>query len=102
MISHNEIENSPIENNFLTYNDKINKFFIKYFTFINDFINYAVNNLPMDSPETFKTNIHKGIQAITHIFKILLIYSNNINHTIDTTQVFLLLCRIYITNIKFQ
>ena len=40
----------------------------------------------MDSPETFKTNIHKGIQAITHIFKILLIYSNNINHTIDTTQ----------------
>ena len=86
MISHNEIENSPIENNFLTYNDKINKFFIKYVTLINDFINYAVNNLPMDSPETFKTNIHKGIQAITHIFKILLIYSNNINHTIDTTQ----------------
>ena len=57
MISHNEIENSPIENNFLTYNDKINKFFIKYVTLINDFINYAVNNLPMDSPETFKTNI---------------------------------------------
>ena len=27
----------------------------------------------MDSPETFKTNIHKGIQALTHIFKILLI-----------------------------
>ena len=87
MNSHNEIENSPIENIFISCGDnKINKLFIKYVTLINDFLNYAFNNLNNDSIPNFKNNIQKGIQAITHIFKIILIKSNDINQTIDITQ----------------
>lgn len=86
MNSYNEIENSPIENIFISCGDKINKLFIKYVTLINDFLNYSFNNLNNDSIPIFKNNIQKGIQAITHIFKIVLIKSNDINQTIDITQ----------------
>lgn len=77
---------SPVKNNFKTHSDKINKYFIKYVTLINDFLNYACNNLNTDNTEILKHNIQKGIQALTHIFKIILIKSNDINCTIDVTQ----------------
>ena len=86
MNCYNEIENSPIENIFISCGDKINKLFIKYVTLINDFLNYSFNNLNSDSIPIFKNNIQKGIQAITHIFKIVLIKSDDINQTIDVTQ----------------
>ena len=70
MNSHNEIENSPIENIFISCGDKINKLFIKYVTLINDFLNYAFNNLNNESISNFKNNIQKGVQAITHILKL--------------------------------
>ena len=82
----NEIVNSPVENKFKIHGDKINKYFIKYVTLINDFLNYACNNLNTDNTEVLKHNIQKGIQALTHIFKIILIRSDDINHTIDITQ----------------
>ena len=82
----NEIISSPVENKFKQHSDLINKYFIKYVTLINDFLNYACNNLNTDNSEILKHNIQKGIQALTHIFKIILIRSDDINHTIDITQ----------------
>ena len=82
----NEIGTFSDENKFNLHSDKINKYFIKYVTLINDFLNYACNNLNTDNTEIFKHNIQKGIQALTHIFKIILIRSDDLNDTIDITQ----------------
>ena len=78
--------NAYNENKFKLYGNKINKYFIKYVTLINDFLNYASTNLNNQNTETLKINIQKGIQALTHIFKLVLIKSDDINHTIDITQ----------------
>lgn len=86
MSQHYELDNSLIEDIFVTHGDKINKYFIKYVTLINDFLNYAFNNLTIDSIETFKTNVLRGVQSLTHIFKIILIKTNDINATIDISQ----------------
>ena len=81
-----QLDNKNDENIYITHGDKINKYFIKYVTLINDFLNYAYNNLTIENIDVFKTNVHKGIQALTHIFKLILIKTNDINNAIDVTQ----------------
>ena len=81
-----QLDNKNNENIYITHGDKINKYFIKYVTLINDFLNYAYNNLTIENIDVFKTNVQKGIQALTHIFKLILIKTNDINNAIDVTQ----------------
>ena len=68
MNCYNEIENSPIENIFISCGDKINKLFIKYVTLINDFLNYSFNNLNNDSIPIFIKIIFKKAFKQLHTY----------------------------------
>lgn len=59
----------------------IQNFYIKYTTLINEYLNYAYDNL--DKNSSYKDIISKGIQLITHIFKFNMLKTQNINLTID-------------------
>lgn len=59
----------------------VQNFYIKYTTLINEYLNYAYDNL--DKNSSYKDIISKGIQLITHIFKFNMLKTQNINLTID-------------------
>tara|TARA_Y100000816_G_scaffold246092_1_gene194307 strand:- start:9791 stop:10567 length:777 start_codon:yes stop_codon:yes gene_type:complete len=64
----------------------IYKFFIKYVTLINDFLNYSINNQTNLEVNFFKNYIYNGFKSITNIFKITLLQSCNIDYTYEITQ----------------
>lgn len=64
-------ENKPI----------IQNFYIKYTTLINEFLNYAYENLPKDN--SYKYIVSKGIELLTHTFKFNMINTQDITVTID-------------------
>ena len=78
------IEN--IDNIFLTDKDLLHKCFIKYVTLMNDFLNYSYNNLDYKNINTYKNNIFKGYQTLTHVFKYVILKTYNINFAYEITQ----------------
>jgi len=71
---------------FFENKEYIYKFFIKYVTLINDFLNYSINNQTNLEVNFFKNYIYNGFKAITNIFKITLLQSCNIDYTYEITQ----------------
>ena len=59
----------------------IQNYYIKYTTLINEYLNYAYENLPKDNSYTYI--VIKGIELLTHIFKFNLLKTQNITVTID-------------------
>lgn len=59
----------------------IQNFYIKYTTLINEYLNYAYDNLPKNT--SYKDIVSKGVQLITHIFKYNMLKTQNANITID-------------------
>tara|TARA_Y100000768_G_scaffold387239_1_gene377880 strand:+ start:2800 stop:3480 length:681 start_codon:yes stop_codon:yes gene_type:complete len=59
----------------------IQNIYIKYTTLINEYLNYAYDNLPKNN--TYKDIVSKGIQLITHIFKYTMLKTQDVNLTID-------------------
>ena len=74
------------DENFFVNKENIYKFFIKYVTLINDFLNYSINNQTNLEVNFFKNYIYNGYKSITNIFKITLLQSCNIDYTYEITQ----------------
>ena len=86
MLSYNDFDNFKYDKTLYEHNENISALFIKYVTVINDFINYAINNLPENLNTTLKSAIKQGVNALTHIFNLTLLKNNDIDYTIDITQ----------------
>ena len=53
---------------------------------MNDFLNYSYNNLDYRNINTYKNNIFKGYQTLTHVFKYVILKTYNINFAYEITQ----------------
>ena len=64
-------------------NDESKHIFIKYISIINDFLLYCNDNVSNDNKNILKYTIRRGIESITHIFKIVYISTNDLDFTFD-------------------
>lgn len=66
------------ENYYQEYDDKKNIYFYNYINIVCNYLQYIIKN---NSSMYNRYIIHKGLELIGHVFKILLLYTKNINLT---------------------
>lgn len=76
LISKNYIENIDNYNNM--FEDSITVIVIKYMTIINEYLKHTLDNVFIQNPVYFTYVIKRGISTLNHIFKILLLYTKNL------------------------
>jgi len=83
-MSKNSIDNLDAYN--LTYNYSIDDIFSKYILLINEYINHFIENIYTEDKKYFEYILQKGINTINHVFKILLLYTKNIDTVYHNCQ----------------
>ena len=73
----NNIQNTECYNT--SYQDNYTAIFSKYMLIISEYLKHAENNIFLQNITYRKYVIKKGISTITHIFKLLLIYTKNMD-----------------------
>lgn len=83
-------ENSQSLENIENYKKNINNGYVeiitKYMVIINEYFTLCSDSIHMSNEEYYKYVIMKGIETITHVFKILLLYTKNLNITYYYSQ----------------
>lgn len=64
-------------------NDESKNIFIKYISIINDFLLHCNENVSNENKTILKYTIRRGIESITHIFKIVYISTKDLDFTFD-------------------
>tara|TARA_B110001450_G_scaffold256463_1_gene287085 strand:- start:13605 stop:14405 length:801 start_codon:yes stop_codon:yes gene_type:complete len=67
-----------INNYNLKYTNSISEIYTKYVTIISEYLIQVKENLYMKDEIYFKYIINKGIETISHVFKLLLLYTKNL------------------------
>ena len=76
-ISRNHIQN--IDNYNITFQDTYSTIFAKYMLIINEYLKHYFDNIYIQNPTYYKYVLNRGIGTIDNIFKILLIYTKNLD-----------------------
>jgi len=76
-ISNNSIIN--IENYNKNFQDTFITIFTKYMTVINEYLKLSLDNISIQNNQYYTYIIQKGINTLNHVFKILLIYTKNLD-----------------------
>jgi hypothetical protein len=74
------------ENYYKSLENTEHECFIQYYTIISEFTNEFNNKIMFQNKEKQKHLFIKGIETITHIFLITILYSNNLELTVDAAQ----------------
>ena len=77
IISKNCIQN--INNYNISFQDTCTTIFAKYTDIINEYLKHCLDNIYIQNPTYYTYVIKKGIATINHVFKILLLYTKNLD-----------------------
>jgi len=83
-ISKNSILN--IDNYNKTFQDSSTTIFLKYMNIINDYLKHCLDNIFIKNPNYYIYIIKKGITTVTNVFKILLMYTKNLELVYNNCQ----------------
>uniref|UniRef100_A0A6C0AX57 Uncharacterized protein n=1 Tax=viral metagenome TaxID=1070528 RepID=A0A6C0AX57_9ZZZZ len=83
-ISKNNIQNTDNYNK--KFQDLPNIIFIKYITLINDYLKHCLDNIFIQNQTYYIYIIKKGITTINNVFKLLLMYTKNLEITYTNCQ----------------
>jgi len=76
-ISKNYI--NSIENYNISFQDNFSTIFTKYLSIINEFLKHSLDNIFIQNPGYHIYILNQGIITLTHVFKMLLLYTKNID-----------------------
>ena len=76
-ISNNYIQN--VDNYNSKFQDTPSTIFIKYSTIINEYLKHCFDNIYIQNPIYYTYIIKRGLDTLTHIFNILLLYTKNLD-----------------------
>jgi len=68
-----------IDNYNSNYQDTFITIFIKYMTIINEYFKQYLENIFIQNPQYYIYILNRGISTLNHVFKILLIYTKNLD-----------------------
>jgi hypothetical protein len=77
---------SNVENYKKKLDDKINDILSKYFEIIIEYLKYIFENINLKKNNYSKFIINRGIKTITHVFKYILLYTQNLDITYFHSQ----------------
>jgi len=77
LISKYSIQN--IENYNNDFQDTLTTIFTKYMTIINEYLKHCLDNILIQNQQYYIYVIKRGISTLNHVFKILLIYTKNLD-----------------------
>lgn len=83
-ISKNSIQN--IDNYYKTFQDSSTTIFLKYMTIINDYLKHCLDNMFIKNINYYTYIVKKGITTLTTVFKILLLYTKNLDLVYNNCQ----------------
>ena len=83
-ISKNNIQNTDNYNK--NFQDLPNSIFIKYITLINDYLKHSLDNIFIQNETYYIYIIKKGITTLNNVFKLLLMYTKNLEITYTNCQ----------------
>jgi len=83
-ISKNSILN--IDNYNKTFQDSSTTIFLKYMNIINDYLKHCLDNIFIKNTNYYTYIIKKGITTVTNLFKILLMYTKNLELVYNNCQ----------------
>lgn len=83
-ISKNNIQNTDNYNK--NFQDLPNSIFIKYITLINDYLKHSLDNIFIQNERYYIYIIKKGITTLNNVFKLLLMYTKNLEITYTNCQ----------------
>jgi hypothetical protein len=76
-LSKNQIQN--IDNYNITFQNTSIDIFTKYMLIINEYLKHFIDNIYIQNPIYYNYILKRGITTINHVFKILLIYTKNLD-----------------------
>ena len=76
-MSRNHVQN--IDNYNITFQDNYSTVFAKYMLIINEYLKHYLDNIYIQNSTYYKYVLNRGIGTIDNIFKILLIYTKNLD-----------------------
>ena len=76
-MSRNHVQN--IDNYNITFQDNYSTIFTRYMLIINEYLKHYLDNIYIQNPTYYKYVLNRGIGTIDNIFKMLLIYTKNLD-----------------------
>jgi len=83
-LSKNSVCNA--ENYNISFQDNFSTIFTKYLVIISEFLKHGLDNIYIQNPEYYIYVLKQGIITLTHVFKILLIYTKNLDMVYHNCQ----------------
>ena len=69
------------ENYLSSLNATATEIYVKYLSSVGEFVEQAESSLPISNVEYFRYVVFKGIETLTHVFRMLILYTRNVDLT---------------------